>query len=432
MFKNMKNLRKSRRLLVLMIAASFFVVSVASLAGSHNGFYTDHQIDSNNQNNEMSEDAEEAALAMMPLDLMEYYIPEDDIFSRSAGYQHRTSDDNNSESEISVLSELESEAEPEEPVELTAYEESSMIIEGKMNAFSEEDVVYFSDADYPVYVAVSALNIRTGPSTDTDVAVKLHMGDKMQVTGESDVWLRVSYDEKISYVMAEYTSKTMVFRPVEETLYVDSSSLNLRERPTTGSDVVTVLKKHDRLTRTGIGDGWSQVKTSSGAEGFVSTSHLTTQPPPTPTPTPAPARTSSSVASRPATSSNEDEVALFTRIVAMESASQYGYEGYLAVASVILNRVDSSRYPNSIRGVVSQPGQFSVYNSSRKPYYNSNVYKAVEDALNGKRNMPKYVLFFAMPSAYERNAANGGVFGRLSVYERSHGHVWCYYPQDKR
>ncbi|NJC09071.1 cell wall hydrolase [Polymorphobacter fuscus] len=41
-------------------------------------------------------------------------------------------------------------------------------------------------------------------------------------------------------------------------------------------------------------------------------------------------------------------------------------EGQLAVAQVILNRVESGRYANSVCGVINQPGQFS-FDRSRTP-----------------------------------------------------------------
>ncbi len=41
-----------------------------------------------------------------------------------------------------------------------------------------------------------------------------------------------------------------------------------------------------------------------------------------------------------------------------------GKAGMIAVGHVTLNRVKSSKFPNSICSVVKQPGQFSWYNSS--------------------------------------------------------------------
>ena len=62
------------------------------------------------------------------------------------------------------------------------------------------------------------------------------------------------------------------------------------------------------------------------------------------------------------------------------------YEGQVAVAAVILNRVDHPSFPNSIAGVIYQPGAFTAVDDGQinvpiDP--NSTIYKACQDALNG-------------------------------------------------
>lgn len=41
------------------------------------------------------------------------------------------------------------------------------------------------------------------------------------------------------------------------------------------------------------------------------------------------------------------------------------YEGQVAVGTVVMNRVESSRFPNTIEGVITQKGQFSPYRSGK-------------------------------------------------------------------
>lgn len=62
------------------------------------------------------------------------------------------------------------------------------------------------------------------------------------------------------------------------------------------------------------------------------------------------------------------------------------YEGQVAVGAVILNRVKSPDFPNTIAGVIYQRGAFTAVadgqiNVPIDP--NSTVYKAAQDALNG-------------------------------------------------
>lgn len=54
----------------------------------------------------------------------------------------------------------------------------------------------------------------------------------------------------------------------------------------------------------------------------------------------------------------DDQLLCLARAVYFEARGE-PLEGQLAVAQAILNRVESGRYPNSICGVVRQPGQFT-------------------------------------------------------------------------
>ncbi|RUS48230.1 spore cortex-lytic enzyme [Cohnella sp. AR92] len=60
------------------------------------------------------------------------------------------------------------------------------------------------------------------------------------------------------------------------------------------------------------------------------------------------------------------------------------YEGQVAVAAVILNRVKDSQFPNTVNGVIFQPGAFTAVADGQiylEP--NESAYKAVKDALSG-------------------------------------------------
>ena len=62
------------------------------------------------------------------------------------------------------------------------------------------------------------------------------------------------------------------------------------------------------------------------------------------------------------------------------------YEGQVAVAAVILNRVKHSSFPNTIAGVIYQPGAFTAVSDgqiNKTISSNSTVYKACRDAMNG-------------------------------------------------
>ena len=82
-------------------------------------------------------------------------------------------------------------------------------------------------------------------------------------------------------------------------------------------------------------------------------------------------------------SSNEKQ--LLARAVNGEARGE-PYEGQVAVAAVILNRVRHSSFPNTISGVIYQPGAFTAVSDGQINVpidENSTVYKACNDALNG-------------------------------------------------
>lgn len=60
---------------------------------------------------------------------------------------------------------------------------------------------------------------------------------------------------------------------------------------------------------------------------------------------------------------SQGELDLFAALVWAECGDQPLPDGLCYGCDVVLNRVDSPRWPNSIEGVIYQPGQFSVANN---------------------------------------------------------------------
>lgn len=59
------------------------------------------------------------------------------------------------------------------------------------------------------------------------------------------------------------------------------------------------------------------------------------------------------------------------------------YIGKLAVGEVVMNRVKSNKFPNTISSVVTQRGQFHGY--YRKSKINADCKRAAREAIRGKR-----------------------------------------------
>lgn len=83
------------------------------------------------------------------------------------------------------------------------------------------------------------------------------------------------------------------------------------------------------------------------------------------------------------TSANSSNLNLLARLVYGEARGE-PYTGQVAVAAVVLNRVNNSNFPNTIAGVIYQKGAFNVVDDGQinlSP--NSTAIKAAQDALNG-------------------------------------------------
>ena len=91
--------------------------------------------------------------------------------------------------------------------------------------------------------------------------------------------------------------------------------------------------------------------------------------------------TSSSSSS--SSSNNLSNVNLLARVVYGEARGE-PYTGQVAVAAVVLNRVKSSKFPNTIAGVVYQSGAFdAVADGQVNMTPDATAKKAAQDALNG-------------------------------------------------
>ena len=80
---------------------------------------------------------------------------------------------------------------------------------------------------------------------------------------------------------------------------------------------------------------------------------------------------------------NSNDRYLLAKVIYAEARGE-SYTGQVAIGAVVLNRVDDSRFPNTIAGVIYQPWAFTAVNDGQinlEP--NQKAYQAADDALNG-------------------------------------------------
>lgn len=91
----------------------------------------------------------------------------------------------------------------------------------------------------------------------------------------------------------------------------------------------------------------------------------------------------SSSSSSGSSSSYNSNLNLLSRLIYGESRGE-SYTGQVAVGAVVMNRVKSSKFPNSISGVIYQSGAFdAVRDGQINLNPDSTARKAAQDALNG-------------------------------------------------
>ncbi|GED72731.1 hypothetical protein BRE01_64330 [Brevibacillus reuszeri] len=99
---------------------------------------------------------------------------------------------------------------------------------------------------------------------------------------------------------------------------------------------------------------------------------------------------------------SERDMELLARLVYAEGRGE-PYEGQVAIAAVVLNRVASSGFPNTVREVIYAPNAFSPLNDghlSRES--NDSTRKAVQEAVDGKDPTKGSLYFFNPNTATSR------------------------------
>jgi N-acetylmuramoyl-L-alanine amidase len=92
----------------------------------------------------------------------------------------------------------------------------------------------------------------------------------------------------------------------------------------------------------------------------------------------------------------------------------------VALAAVILNRVESASFPNTVSGVIFQPGAFTAVSDGQiwmAP--NDTAYRAAKDAINGW-DPSGGALYYFNPAT----ATSGWIWSRPQI-KRIGKHIFC-------
>lgn len=191
------------------------------------------------------------------------------------------------------------------------------------------------------------------------------------------------YKEKIKNVLVILTIYLIVIFVLYSVFIKNSAIFALSKYGSRGNEVTQIQTKLKRWGYyKGSVDGIYGSKTVSAVKSFQRKNGLTADGIAGVKTLAAMGITSSSN-SGSSSSSNSSNLNLLARLVHGEARGE-PYSGQVAVAAVVLNRVKSSKFPNTVAGVIYQAGAFDVVSDGQiNMSPDSTSIKAAQDAING-------------------------------------------------
>lgn len=113
-------------------------------------------------------------------------------------------------------------------------------------------------------------------------------------------------------------------------------------------------------------------------------------------------------------SASASDIEIFAALIECEAGST-DYEGMLAVASVVVNRMNARHYPDTLRGVIYQSGQFPPAHDGKVDRVLRRGVKdacitVANDALSGKNNVGDCLSFRSASSGHQGLVIGSNVF----------------------
>lgn len=248
------------------------------------------------------------------------------------------------------------------------------------------------------------LNVRSDATTESGVLGYLYKDCGGEILERKDGWTKLRSGNLIGWASDEY----LLFDEEAETLADDAGKLvasvnveTLRVRGEAGEDaeVLGLLPKGELLEVVDQEDGqWIKVD-YEGQDGYVLAEYVTLdfQIDAGETIEEVKAREEAEREAKRhvnygAYTTDADTTLLLAALIQCEAGGE-PYEGQLAVGAVVMNRVRSAAYPDSIHGVIYASGQFTpaLNGKVNRVYESGKIYescvRAAEEALSGVSNV---------------------------------------------
>lgn len=237
-------------------------------------------------------------------------------------------------------------------------------------------------------------NIRSEANADSEIVGVLMPGYAVTVTEKGDEWSKISSNGVEGYIKNEY----LVFGEEAKAHYrnmcgiigvVQADSLRVREAASTDSAQVGTLTQNGEVSIFGEEADWYQIQ-YSGSSAYVHADYVTLSEELKGAVSMEEYQASQTVSagSSSVISADSNDVAMLAALIECEAGGE-SYTGMVAVGAVVVNRVNSGSFPNSISGVIYQSGQFTpvatgTFQSVLARGARSDCYAAAQAALAGE------------------------------------------------
>jgi SH3-like domain-containing protein len=282
-------------------------------------------------------------------------------------------------------------------------------------------------ADKAMAKVDKSVNIRAEANEEAQVVGKLYKGAEADIIEKGDEWTKISSGSvEEGYVKNDFLAfgdEAEALAAQDGTLVaiVNTDALRIRSEASEDASVLDLAENGEELTAVAEDGDWVEIQYTSDSSAFVASQYVTLDY------VLGKALTieeeeamiaeqkRKEAEARMAEIAASEEAALLAAVVRMEAGGE-SYEGKLAVASVVVNRIRSGRYPNTVSEVVYQSGQFpGAGNGTLANFLAGGVggdcKKAAVEALAGITNV-EYLHF----NSVSRIGTNGYVIGNHCFY----------------
>lgn len=246
----------------------------------------------------------------------------------------------------------------------------------------------------------NALNIRAKASEDSEKVGLLYKDCGGTILERKDGWTKLKSGNVIGWAKDEYLlfgeeAKEMAEDVGNWIVTLDSEAVRVRMEPSEESDVYGFLAYEDSVEFIDtVADGWISVDYNDEI-GYVASDYINVrfhidegESMEVIRAREKEAAEKKRRANRGAVSADADELRLLGALIYCEAGNQ-SYDGMVGVGAVVMNRVKSGAYPNTIHSVIYASGQFTPAMTGKVArVYESSVpdacMQAAQAAINGE------------------------------------------------